>query len=330
MKRRTTLICLLTMVGLLTPSVAHSKESEPTDELRVILSQNIDLNGPRSAGTRYYQMQTTLVSISPDGTRGETETFRVKLACAAVKEAEDAGVRYTCARFDYVKPNGETVQIPALAGWGYTYHETEDGLDDKGQVFGIDHSRFENLTDSQDQPIGPDKAYFIYNTFVDFHAIVDVFAKPAKDGQGIQNLSAFGQQVVHTAADSTAPTHLGGNIMEGSFFKNGRITLTLKGLTVVDENPCALVGYDSGDSSFRMLMEPMPGMQVESVGSSHYFGDICVDLLTKWPQRADMGEFVVTQSTIPMPNTDTPMTINAAIERRTVLTSISKQVYEGD
>ncbi len=49
-----------------------------------------------------------------------------------------------------------------------------------------------------------------------------------------------------------------------------------------------------------MLIEPMPDMKVRTVGSSHYMGDIYVDLETNWVRRVDMDEFVVCETTVPM------------------------------
>jgi hypothetical protein len=59
--------------------------------------------------------------------------------------------------------------------------------------------------------------------------------------------------------------------LPGSSFKNGQITLEFKGLSVVNGKDCALIAYDSGESSFKILMQPTPEMQIQIVGSSHYF-----------------------------------------------------------
>ncbi len=117
--------------------------------------------------------------------------------------------------------------------------------------------------------------------------------------------------------------NLGSNISKGSYFKNGRITLHFKGLSLVDGKPCALVEYDSGESSFKMFIKPMPNLEVQTVGSSHYFGDIYKDLSTNWVQKVTMTEFVVTEVTLPMP----PNKINSVIERNIVIRNVGKDEF---
>jgi hypothetical protein len=295
--------------------------------LSAALAQEIDLGGSRSTEAQYYDLVTTWVSFGPDGKRGESDTYLLKLMRHPLEGASTAGERYTCKRFVYIKPDGERVSIPALEGWTYAYKEGED---ERGVVFGIDHARFQGMTDSNGNTLKQDKMYLIYNTFIDFHGLVDVFAKPIRDGRGIQDLTRIGQKIVHSAAHSTPPTNLGDSFKEGSYFTNGEITLALKGLSLVDDSACAVVGFDSGNSSFKMLMEPAPGVEVRSVGSSHYFGDIYVDLLSKWPRKIEMGELVIAQTRVPMPNNTPPMTIDSVMERQTVVKSVSREVFESD
>ena len=58
----------------------------------------------------------------------------------------ERGFQYTCLRFTLERGDGPERAIPVLQGW--TYAVAESGYDDKGQVFGIDHARFEGLADS--------------------------------------------------------------------------------------------------------------------------------------------------------------------------------------
>ena len=160
--------------------------------------------------------------------------------------------------------------------------------------------------------------YIAYNASFDFHAFCNTFAERTEDGGGIQDLKHIGQKIVHEAAFSEPPVNLGSNIAEGSSFKNGEITLELKGLSMVAGATCAIVGFDSGESSFKMTIKPMPNMEVRSIGSSHYKGDIYIDLVTNWVQKATMDELVVTETTLPMP----PGKINAVIERNTIIRNV--------
>ena len=61
-------------------------------------------------------------------------------------------------------------------------------------MFGIDHAKFENLVDANGQPLPVDKAYYVYNAFIDFHAFCNVFAEPMAGGKGIQDLKSHRRQ----------------------------------------------------------------------------------------------------------------------------------------
>ena len=211
-----------------------------------------------------------------------------------------------------------------MAGWSYLFRQTDTGKDEKGQVFGIDHAQFEKLVDANGQPLPVDKRYFLYNSFIDFHAFCNVFAEPAGGGKGIQDLKHIGDKVVHAAAFTEAPVNLGAGIKEGSTFKNGEVTLEFKGLSLVDSAACAVMTYDSGQSSFQMLMTPMPNMEVRSVGASHYKGDIHIDLATRWVRKATMDELVVTESTVPMLTNK----INTVIERNVMIRNVGSKSEE--
>jgi len=328
MKRVVSSTGLLALTMVAVPGDSGVQADERVSALRPVLRQEFDLGGARSPGTRYFDIVTTLVSFGSDGKRGDAETFRAKLKCVSRGDATGAADQYTCRQFVYVKPDGTHVTIPALAGWTYPFKKTETGYDEKGQVLGIDHSKFQQLTDSNGDGLGPDKSYFIYNTFIDFHAFCDEFAAPVAEGKGIQHLTRIGQRIVHAAAHSTPPTSLGSNVKEGSFFKNGEVTLTLKGLSIVDDAPCAVVEFDSGASSFQMLMEPLPDMEVKTIGASHYFGDIHVDLASRWPRKVDMRELIISETKVPIPGNAEPMTVNSVQERQTVIRAVTKDAYE--
>ena len=106
-------------------------------------------------------------------------------------------------------------------------------------------------------------------------------------------------------------------------FGNGEITLEFKGLSVVCDRYCALLGYDSGQSSFKMIMKPMPNMEIQTVGSSHYKGDIYKDLATNWVQKVTMTEFVVSETILPMP----PNKITSVIERDIIIRNVSEKEF---
>ena len=284
-----------------------------------ILRQTFDLGAPRTPQPQRFEMETQVMSYALDGTRTGTDIYRIHLACVPGRAMGKEADEYTCTKFTVQFAGTEEVAIPALKDWKYLFKDTETGLDEKGQVFGIDHAKFENLTDANGKSIPIDKSYHLNNAFIDFHGFCNAFAEPVPGGKGIQDLKKIGQRIVHAASFTEPPVNLGSGIAEGSKFKNGEVTLELKGLSLVDEAPCALVAFDSGESSFQMIVKPMPNMEVRSVGSSHYKGDLYVDLGTRWVRKVVMDEVVVAESTVPA----LPNKVNAVIERYSVIRNVT-------
>lgn len=288
-----------------------------------ILRGAFELGGQRAEQVHYFIIESRFVNYALDGTRTGQRTYGLWLKCVPAQVAGDPGDQYTCARFVVSTDDSMETAIPALQGWTYGFVTTATGMDEKGQVFGIDHSRFEGLVDGDGKPLSQDVAYLIYNTFIDFHSFCDVFARETPSGKGIQDLTRIGQTIVHEAAFSQPPVNLGSNVEQGSFFKNGEITLTLKGLSLVDDTPCALVGFDSGESSFKMIMKLAPDTEIQATGSSHYSGDIYVDLASNWVRRVVMGEYVVAQTALPFP----PDRVNSITERSTTIRNVSEEEF---
>ncbi|MGH7598012.1 MAG: hypothetical protein ACREOI_16805 [bacterium] len=281
------------------------------------LNKEFDLAGAHSQQTQYFMMESKLIIYALDGKRHGMDIYRLHLKCVPAKLAKKEGDEYTCSRFTVQQGEAAETAIPAMANWTYVFKGTDQ--DDKGQVLGIDHGKFVNLVDASGKALPIDKTYHVYNAFIDFHAFCNVFADPTSKGNGIQDLKKVGQKIIHSAAFSEPSVNLGNNIAEG-VFKNGEITLEFKGVSVVNGKSCALLEYDSGESSFQMLMKPMPEMEVRTVGGSHYFGDIYKDLTTQWVQKVTMVELVVSETTLPMP----PNKFNAVIERNIVIRNVSE------
>jgi len=297
---------------------ARSPGAQAREQAESVLSQAFDLGGERSEVAQYYRMESKLLTYNPDGSLQSTDVFRLGLEYlpAALAGGEDAKI--TCLFFTVQFADSPEVAIPVLENWSYALEET--GMDEKGQVFGIDHAKFESLVDGNGKAIPPHLTYHVYNAFVDFHSFCDVFAEPMGEGGGVGDLERIGDTVVHAAAFTEPPVDLGSNVMEGSFFRNGRITLAFKGLSLVRGRPCALLEYDSGESSFKMKVKPMPSLEVETVGSSHYKGDIYKDLKSNWVLKATLSEMVVSETTLPMP----PGKIDTVNERSILILNVSE------
>ncbi len=279
---------------------------------KTLLEQEFNLANKRTAEVQTFELKSELLNYGLDGERLGKDTFRFRLKCTPTS----AGFEYTCEKYTINFGDSLEVSIPALANWQYKY---EPGIDKANQVFGLDHSKFEGLVDENGNILPPDKSYHVYNSFIDFHGFCDVFGEQTQDGKGIQNLKKIGQKIVHAAANSAPPTNLGSNFAEGSFFKNGKITLEFNGLGLVNNKQCAIIGIDSGESSFNMIMTPMPNMEITTVGGSHYQGDIYKDIETGWVQKIVFDEVVISETQLPMP----PNKINSVIERNIVISNLS-------
>ncbi len=266
---------------------------------------------------QFFTLKSILREFEADGKLKNTNTFLLYLSYDPAKNKQHPAT-YNCMKFLFIDEDSIVHEIPALRQWKYTFNEQDSTL-----VFGIDHQPFENLYDDQNKPIPFDKSYHIYNTFIDFHALCNVFSEPVSDGKGIQNLKRLNQTIVHASAHSEPTTRLGSNISEGSFYRNGRITLTLKGTGRVNNKDCALIGFDSGQGSFKMIMQPAPDLNIVSTGSSHYRGDIYKDLRSGWVQRVYFNETVISQTLLPFP----PYKVHSVIEREIKISNIEAQQF---
>jgi hypothetical protein len=308
-------VVTLALIGA-TICLGAGESKRPDDSM---LRQTFDLAGPRSAQVQSFEMETRVITYAPDGKRVNTDVLKLGLKCTPARVTGKEADEYTCTKFTLQLGDGPEVTVPAVINWSYLFRNTATGLDEKGQMFGIDHARFEKLLDGNGQPIPADKTYYVYNAFIDFHGFCDVFAEPTQGGKGIQDLRSIGQKIVHAAAFTEPPVNLGSNIEKGSTFKNGEVTLELKGLSLVEGAPCALVDFDSGQSSFQMVVKPMPNLEVRSVGASHYQGDLYLDLATRWVRKVVMDELVVAETTVPTLSNK----ISAVIERHSVIRNVT-------
>lgn len=279
-----------------------------------VLQRKYDLAREHSLDTQYFTMESRLTRFNPNGTRMEPDTYCLYLRCVPIRSGAD---EYTCLKFTLKTGQSPEISVPSLANWKYTFIRRSDEKDEKEQLFGIDHSRFEHLKDENGNSILIDKSYHIYNAFIDFHSM-NVFADKTPKGKGIQDLSHIGDTVVHYASWSEPPVNLGSQVEKGSVFKNGKVMLGFKGLSLVNGKSCAVIEYDSGESSFTMLMKPTPDIKIKTTGTSHYWGDIFKALETGWIQKATLHEIVVSETAVPGQSNKT----NATIERSIIIQNV--------
>lgn len=317
-----------------TPAPAQSAPvpghpSSPPQQLLDALRGPFDLSAPRVPAILHFLMETRVVHIGFDGKRTGVETMTQKLKCVpgALSSPPAASDEYTCAEFRLQIGDGPAATIPALAGWTYRFSLGEGtGIDASGQVFGIPHAKFEELVDSRGAKLPPALRYFVYNTFIDFHGFHDVFPRPIPGGGGggVQDLTAVGQRIVHASAFTAPPVNLGSGIKEGSYFKNGEVTLEFKGLTVVDGAACAILAFDSGESTLKMIMPLGADKEIVTTGGSTYRGDIYIDLATRWVRKVALDESVVSQTVLPGPAPK----MDAYVIRHLLLRLISASEFE--
>lgn len=300
----------LLRMGILAFAVftAAGAETRGIDSESAELRGELHLAGDRSREIQYFKMESRLVMHGPDGAPLGTDTYRLWLRWAPARAAGMGGDRITCLRFTVQLDTNPEVALPSLRDWSYEYTGSAKG--ESGRTLGIAHEPFENLVDENGKSLPPGNAYHVYNAFIDFHSLFYLTDR-TPTGNGIQDLRRLGQRIVHAASYSTPATNLASVAAEGSFFKNGEITLELKGLGLIGGKECAIIGYDSGASSFTMIMKPAPAIEARTSGSSHYWGDIYKSLKTNWIQRATLHELVVSETVIAAASRRT----NGVIER---------------
>lgn len=263
------------------------------------LKGSFNLAGDLKPEVRYYIQETQFIHFGFNGKRTGAETYTIKMRLVPAKLSGKGGDEYTVREVSVKQGSGATETIPALAGWSYVFKVSPTGRDAAGQVLGIPHDKFENLVTSGGTKITPAGSYPIYNSFIDFHTFNDVFARPTVGGGGIQDLKAIGQTIHHQSAFSEPPVNVGKGIKEGSVFRNGDIRLVFKGVSLVDEAACAVIGYDSGESTLKMIVPVSADKDIVTEGGSEYAGDIYIDLATRWVRKVTLDEHVFTETQLP-------------------------------
>jgi len=289
-----------------------------------------DLKGPfdlsieRTPEVHYFHMQTEFIHLGFNGRRTGIETYLLRLSCVPAAVSGKRLDEYVCREFGLKLGESVITTLPALRLFTYQFDQMS-GVLSKGPMFGIPQEPFVGMKDSQGNSLPSDICYATYNNFVDFHALVDVFSRPMKYVKGIEQLKSIGDRFVHPGAFNEAPVSVDGVVRAGSVFRNGELTLELKGISLIDDRPCALVNYDSGESTLRMSF--IQGDNREDVtmdGGSEYTGDIYIDLANGWVRKVTLNESVVTETY----TASRPTRIPGYTARHILLRLISQQEFE--
>jgi len=304
-------------------AAAQQPRQQSLERLRQNLEGQFDLSIDRTPETQYYHMQTQFIHLGFDGKRTGVETYLLRLRCTPAAISGKKHDEYACREFGLQLNSDSITTLPALKLMTYLFDPLA-GVLDKGPMWGIPQEPFLGMKDSLGNQIPPDICYAAYNNFVDFHALSDIFPRPMKYIKGIEQLKTVGDRIVHPGAFNEAPVSVSGVVRPGSVFRNGELTLELKGVSLVDDRPCALVNYDSGESTLRMAFVQGNGEDVMMDGGSRYTGDIYIDLASAWVRKVTLNESVVTQTyTATRPNK-----IPGYTSRHILLRLISQQDFE--
>lgn len=298
--------------------LAAQKGDVETAKMNSILNTNYELTYPKAVMPQYFDMATRVITYSTAGKLLSTEVYAMTIKCEPGRKSGDPD-EYTVLHFTIRKDSLPEVSVPSFTNWTYRFVRTPDNKDPDGRLFGIDHSNFKELKDSMGRAIPVDKSYHVYNSFIDFHTI-GYFSEPLENGPGVQNLKRVGQKIVHGSAFSEPSLSMGDNILKGSVFKNGKVTLEFKGIGNVNKTSCAILGFDSDNSSFTVLMKPLPTMETTTSGASHYWGDIYKDIKKGWVQKATLTELVTSETVIH----GSAIKLNSIIERSIEIKNITR------
>ena len=276
----------------LSPAISQLAGGAKVDvgRLRADLAGPFDLSSDRRRAAGVFEMQTTYSHFDSAGRKAGGESYVLHLRSLPADPAR-AAQPYDCAGLEVQVGDAELVSIPELTNWSYEFNPAQ-----LSPLWGIPQERFSALSDGA-RPLPFAVRYAAYVNFIDFHSINDVFTRPMAGGSGsIQDLTAIGQSVQHPTAFMEAPITFGDEIKPGSTFRNGQVTLELKGLSVVDGSPCAILSFAAGDNTLKMITVDASGRESMTDGCSQYKGDIDVDLATLWVRRASLDEYQVAET----------------------------------
>jgi hypothetical protein len=272
------------------------KTQEPFVQLARDLTGPFDFSLDRERKAQDFSMETSFIHFGQNGKRLGAESYLLKLRYVPMAENVD---QYRCLELQLQINDSPPLNIPELSNWKYVFNPMLSGADERGPLWGISQEKFAKLKDGAGKDLPFNLRYALYNNFIDFHSINDVFARPMKFGTGIQDLRKIGQRITHPASFISASIKFGSEIKAGSTFQNGEVTLELKGVSIVDGSPCAIVAYDAGESNLKMII-PFSGEEDSvSLAGSHYKVDMYIDLANRWLRKATLDEHVITEISIP-------------------------------
>ncbi|MFC1487809.1 hypothetical protein ACFLRN_09010 [Thermoproteota archaeon] len=209
----------------------------------------------RSNKPQFYITQFEVAYHSSNGKQKWVDKFELYLTLNPSNNSNDAD-KFTCTKFSAQLKGGTKVTIPSLEDWSYNFSLktlNKEGIDRQGLMFGIPHTKFENLIDSNGKKISIEAQYQVYSAFIYFHSYCSQLAE-----QSAKNLKKIGDQSVSDLTGLESPVNLGKKFLEGSKFFHGIETLEFKGLGVIEGKKCAIIGFNERGGGYVMYIRPMP------------------------------------------------------------------------
>jgi len=278
-----------------------------------IFSKKHDFNGKCSDMLQYFIVEFEVFSHGSNGKRKNIDVYKLYIT----READ----KYICKRLLFQHNDKHEVSIPSLAGWSYSFDAkslNKEGIDEQGLMLGISHTKFENLVDSTGAKASIEAQYQVYSAFSYFHTwcnmIPEVYAK---------DLKKIGDMLINDLSEVESPVNLGSKFLSGSKFMHGIETIEFRGLSIIDDTICAIVGLDERGGGYIMNMKPMPVLKVKTVGGTRYLGDIYIELDSLQVKKVNATVIDITKTTM----YGMPVDITVPVTTITIK-SVSKNVFD--
>ena len=266
-----------------------------------ILAKEYNLCGVRSSEPQFYLVQHEVITHTSNGKPKLIDNYKMRLKCEPRdRKAGEIVDKYTCVDFFVKRKNTSEVSIPSLAGWSYEFSKqllNEEGLDSEGRMMGIPHARFDGLTYRNGAKLPIELPYQIYSLFTYFHTCCNMLTEPSQLGVNIEDLRKVGDSTISEISPEL-PIDLGKVILKGSTFKTGKEALEFKGLGIVDDVACAIVGYEATGGSWTAYIQAAPLIKVKTTGGTQNKAEIYIDLASLWVKKATYMITDITKTTM--------------------------------
>ena len=180
-----------------------------------IFFKTYDFSNKRAENTQYFILEFEVFGHASNGKRKNIDVYRLYIT----READ----RYTCKKILFNRNDKPVESVPSLAGWSYIFDVrslNKDGVDDQGQMLGIPHSKFENLSDSTGAKLSIEAQYQVYSVFSYFHSWCNMISENYS-----KDLKKIGDSIINDESSVESPINLGSTFLEGSKFMHGIETI---------------------------------------------------------------------------------------------------------